>query len=87
MGRIADRSRDVLGASDMAIVEFRKLMVEAARQVQQGETAIGTGAGRIPTTRVASFQGIVPKSCDWRVFGAAEQELGAARDDSQQAAR
>ena len=31
MGPIADRERDLLGASDLAIVEFRRQMVEAAQ--------------------------------------------------------
>jgi phthalate 4,5-dioxygenase oxygenase subunit len=76
MGRIADRSRDILGASDVAVVEFRKLMVEAARQMQNGGPALGTAEPRIPQAKIASYQGIVPKSTDWRVLGAAAEELG-----------
>ena len=67
MGPIADRSEDRLGASDLAIVEFRKQMVEAVRAFQDGEAAIGTGDGRVPPG-VCSFQAIVPKSVDWREF-------------------
>ena len=33
MGPIADRSRERLGVSDVAIVHFRRIMVEAARTV------------------------------------------------------
>jgi len=86
MGAIADRSRDVLGASDMAIVEFRKLMLDAAREVQAGGAAIGTIEPRIPQSKIASYQGIVPKSTDWRVLGAADEELQAAQQGSQQGA-
>ena len=47
-GPIVDRTKDFLGASDLAVVEFRKLMVEAARAVARGEPAIGTAEPRIP---------------------------------------
>ena len=67
MGPIADRTRERLGASDQAIVEFRRQMVAAARAVQAGGEAIGTGAMRIPA-EICAFQAIVPKSTDWRAF-------------------
>ena len=41
MGPIADRSAERLGASDVAIVEFRRLMVDAVRRHANGEPAIG----------------------------------------------
>ena len=69
MGPIADRTHDRLGASDLAIVEFRKQMLEAVRAFQTGAPAIGTGEARIPKT-VCSFQAIVPKTTDWRAYGA-----------------
>lgn len=69
MGPIADRSHDRLGASDLAIVEFRKQMLEAVRAFQGGAPAIGTGDTAIPTS-VCSFQAIVPKTTDWRAFDA-----------------
>ncbi|MES2978463.1 MAG: Rieske 2Fe-2S domain-containing protein [Pseudomonadota bacterium] len=69
MGPIANRSHERLGASDMAVVEFRKQMLEAVQAFQQGQPAIGTGALRIPPT-VCSFQAIVPKTTDWRAFQA-----------------
>ena len=47
MGPIADRSAERLGASDVAIVEFRRIMVDAARRRAAGEPAIGA-AGRRP---------------------------------------
>lgn len=70
MGPIADRTHDRLGASDLAIVEFRKQMLEAVRAFQGGAPAIGTGASAIPAS-VCSFQAIVPKTTDWRAFEAA----------------
>ncbi|CAG9170882.1 Phthalate 4,5-dioxygenase oxygenase subunit [Cupriavidus laharis] len=67
MGPIADRSHDRLGASDLAIVEFRKQMLDAVRAFQQGGEAIGTGANAIPDN-VCAFQAVVPKTDDWRTF-------------------
>ena len=69
MGPIADRSKDRLGASDLAIVEFRKQMLDAVRAFADGGPAIGTGDAAIPPT-VCSFQAIVPKATDWRSFDA-----------------
>ena len=76
MGAIADRTREKLGASDLAVVEFRRIMVEAARQMQAGGPAIGTTEPHIPHVRIRSFEGVVPKSTNWRTIGdeAASQE-------------
>lgn len=65
MGPIADRSNDRLGASDLAIVEFRRQMLEAVKAFQNGQPAIGT-ADQAVTPAVCSFQAIVPKTSDWR---------------------
>ncbi len=75
MGPIADRSRERLGASDIAIVKFRRLMVDAVRRFQRGEPALGTTAPRIPHVKLRSFEGIVPKTVNWRTLGASEEEL------------
>lgn len=69
MGPIADRSSDRLGASDMAVVEFRRVMVDAVQAFIQGQPAIGTGDGTIPA-EICSFQAIIPKTTDWRSFQA-----------------
>ena len=68
MGPIADRSRERLGASDVAIVQFRRIMVDAARAVAGGGAAIGTSR-RIPYAQLRSFEGIVPKTTNWRAIG------------------
>jgi phthalate 4,5-dioxygenase oxygenase subunit len=62
MGPIADRSNDRLGASDMAVVEFRKQMLEAVRAFEAGAPAIGTGNPAIPV----AYQAVIPKTVDWR---------------------
>jgi phthalate 4,5-dioxygenase len=74
MGRIVDRSDDYLGASDVAVSQFRRQMVAAARQMAEGGPAIGTTEPRIPQAKLSSFEGIVPKTTDWRSLAAAEGE-------------
>ena len=69
MGPIADRSHDRLGASDLAIVEFRQQMLAAVKAFQAGAPAIGTGDGAIPSS-VCAFQAIISKSEDWRAYAA-----------------
>ena len=69
MGPIADRTHERLGASDLAVVEFRRQMLEAVQAFQAGAPAIGTGEARIPSS-VCAYQAIVPKTTDWRSFKA-----------------
>jgi phthalate 4,5-dioxygenase oxygenase subunit len=66
MGPIVDRSKDLLGASDMAIVEFRRLMVEAAQTFRDTGKALGIGPDVPPMTSIASYQEVMPKEVDWR---------------------
>jgi phthalate 4,5-dioxygenase oxygenase subunit len=75
MGPIADRSRERLGASDMAIVQFRRIMVEAARDFQVTGRVIGRGTHHIPHASLRSFEGVVPKTEDWRRLGVSAEEL------------
>jgi|TARA_R110002012_G_scaffold263673_3_gene446853 phthalate 4,5-dioxygenase oxygenase subunit len=72
MGPRVERSTDVLGASDLAIVEFRRLMVDAARKVAEGGRAIGTGAKRVPQSSIASHEGVYAKTVDWRTLVVSE---------------
>ena len=69
MGPIADRTHERLGASDLAIVEFRKQMLQAVQGFAAGGRVIGTGDARIPKT-ICAYQAIVPKTTDWRAHAA-----------------
>jgi len=69
MGPIADRSKERLGASDLAIVEFRRQMIDAVRAFENGAPAIGTGEDAVPPS-VCAFQAVVPKTTDWRDYEA-----------------
>jgi phthalate 4,5-dioxygenase oxygenase subunit len=72
MGPIVDRSKERLGASDFAVVEFRKMMVEAAQRVRDGGPAIGTKERKTPFARISSYEGIVAKATNWRTLSVAE---------------
>ncbi len=58
MGPIADRSKDRLGASDVAIAAFRKMMLDAAKTMAAGGPAIGTNKPRTPYAELTSFEGL-----------------------------
>src|SRR5579862_2532969 len=81
MGAIADRSHDYLGASDVAVSQFRRQMVAAAKRIAAGGPAIGTTEPHIPLAELSSFEGIVPKSTDWRTLGVAEGERALERQN------
>jgi phthalate 4,5-dioxygenase oxygenase subunit len=68
MGPITDRTQDYLGSSDLAVFQFRRQMIAAAKDMQNGGPAIGA-TSKIPQVKLASFQGIVPKGTDWRTLG------------------
>jgi phthalate 4,5-dioxygenase oxygenase subunit len=75
MGPITDRTHDRLGASDLAIVEFRRQMVEAAQAMRDRGEALGAGG---EWTSLRSFEGIVPKATDWRTLVDAPSAVAAA---------
>ncbi|MGG5818375.1 Rieske 2Fe-2S domain-containing protein [Falsiroseomonas sp. HW251] len=74
MGKIADRTGERLGASDVAIVQWRRLMIEAAKAHAEGAGTLGRGERRVPLKDIASFEGVVPKTFDWRTLGTTELE-------------
>ncbi len=80
MGPIADRTKDYLGVSDGAVAQFRRIMVEAAEAVRDGAPAIGTlAAGRkTPNEDLVSFEGMVPKTGDWKEASSAAKHMDAA---------
>ena len=67
MGRIANRTNEFLGSSDLSIVKFRQQMLKAAKEFVAGAPAIGTGK-QINYVNLSSFEGIVPKTTDWRTL-------------------
>ena len=83
MGPIGERCLERVGASDVAVVAFRRLMVEAARAMRDAGTALGTTEPHIPHASISSFEGVVPKTTNWRALGGgseAAQERVAQHD-------
>jgi phthalate 4,5-dioxygenase oxygenase subunit len=78
MGPIADRSQERLGVSDTAILQFRRIMVEAAHDFVATGRVIGRGKPYIPHATLRSFEGVVPKTEDWRALGVSPEELELA---------
>ena len=68
MGPITDRTRDRLGASDLAIVEFRRIMLDAVKRFTAGEPALGTECAT-PPAALCAYEGVIPKTDDWRTLG------------------
>ncbi len=74
MGPIADRTSERLGASDIAVVQFRRLMLDAVARLAEGSPPIGLGQPHLPLATLRSYQGIVAKTEDWRKLGASVEE-------------
>lgn len=75
MGTIADRTQERLGASDIAIVQFRRVMIEAAKRFTSDGAVIGQTEPRLPQAKLRSYQGVVEKTLPWRTLGASEEEV------------
>jgi len=78
MGRIADRTTERLGASDIAVIQFRRLMLDAVSRFEAGDGVIGLTEPHHPQAKLRSYQGIVPKSANWRLLGIEEDETAQA---------
>lgn len=75
MGPISDRTRERVGASDVAVVAFRRLMVEAARTMRDSGNAIGAAEPHVPHATISSFEGVVPKTMNWRTLGGGSETV------------
>jgi phthalate 4,5-dioxygenase oxygenase subunit len=79
MGPITERSEDHFGSSDLAVAQFRRMMVAAAKKFQESGQAIGVQKSA-RYVELASFEGVVPKSVDWRTLGERSAPTVAAID-------
>jgi phthalate 4,5-dioxygenase len=74
MGRIVDRSKEHLGPADKAIIQARRLLIEAVKTVQAGGTPRGIEATYY-TLRAA--EGVIPREADWYELLTPEMAAGA----------
>jgi phthalate 4,5-dioxygenase oxygenase subunit len=76
MGPIADRTREHLGTSDIAIIRMRRRMVEALRRFEAGESLIGQDA-TFPYDRLRGDQRLIPIGEPWQSVGSYDGETAA----------
>ena len=74
MGTFVDRTKEFLGTTDKAIVSMRRLLLEATRDVEQGQKPRGLEPSDYRNAR--AHDKIVDSNADWRSIFADE---GAAR--------
>jgi phthalate 4,5-dioxygenase oxygenase subunit len=77
-GPIIDRSREHLGRTDVAVVQFRRIMLDAVEEFTRTGAVLGQQGPLIPFAKVRSFEGIVPKGTDWEGLGLCEEERALA---------
>ena len=65
MGAVVDRSLEHLGPADRAIIQARRLLLQAVRAVQAGDTPDGVA----PTYADAhAHEAVLPRDTDWRAM-------------------
>jgi hypothetical protein len=63
MGRVVDRSQEHLGPADKAIIQARRLLLQAVKSAQDG----GTPRGVEPTYyTLRAAEGVMARDADWR---------------------
>ena len=72
MGAIVDRSKEHLGPADRAVIQARRLLVDAVRAVQTGEAPRGV-APSYYSLRAA--EGVLPRETNWRTLLEPDTEL------------
>jgi phthalate 4,5-dioxygenase len=68
MGPIYDRTREHLGTTDLAIVRYHSLLLQAARDVAEGKEAPAVGAEH-DYRAIRAAEKILAEDEDWRVLG------------------
>jgi phthalate 4,5-dioxygenase oxygenase subunit len=70
MGPIFDRTREHLGVSDVAVIRFRRMMIDAATgHASDGATPPGL-QGEVPYSSMRAQERVVPMDQPWQTIGA-----------------
>jgi hypothetical protein len=64
---IYDRSKEHLVAADRAVVMMRRVLLDCAGKVEQGEPPIGIGAST-PTEKIAAESAVLSATENWRAL-------------------
>jgi phthalate 4,5-dioxygenase oxygenase subunit len=69
MGAIYDRRREHLGTSDVAVIRWRRLMLDSLRRFEEGGIPAGLERS-VPYRRLKGEERIIPIEEPWQVVGA-----------------
>jgi phthalate 4,5-dioxygenase oxygenase subunit len=79
MGPVFDRTREHVATSDVAVIRFRRIMLAAARALQEGEPALGLDL-TVPYEHLRGEERTLPLDTHWTVVGALpDAVVGSAR--------
>ena len=80
MGRtpIINRSKEHLGGTDLAVVQFRRIMLDAVEEFRKSGRVLGQEGEQPPLAKVRSYEGIVPLGTNWELLGLSDEELALA---------
>jgi phthalate 4,5-dioxygenase oxygenase subunit len=70
MGRIFDRTREHLGVSDVAVIRFRRIMLDAARKFAEMGATPPSLQGGVPYGQLRAQERIIPIQDSWLPVGA-----------------
>jgi hypothetical protein len=80
MGAIMNRTQEHLGTSDKAIIRARRMLIEAAKALAQGDEPPALDPS-LPYAQIRSAERTIAIDDDWRLLGTDAdsfvQELGA----------
>ena len=76
MGRrpIVDRHREHLGTTDVAVAQFRRIMLGAVEEFRESNRVLGQNEPRVAFGKIRSFEGISPVGSDWEALGMGDDE-------------
>jgi hypothetical protein len=75
MGAVVDRSREHLGPADRAVIQARRLLLQAIAAVEAGGTPLGVEPAYYGLHPAES---VIPYGSDWRALLVAAEQLVAA---------
>jgi phthalate 4,5-dioxygenase oxygenase subunit len=69
MGPIADRTKEHLGTSDVAVIRMRRMMLRSLSEFEEGAPPVGL-RGPVEHGRLHAEERTVPREVSWLTVGA-----------------